>query len=222
MIDLSGATPFASGSNRHCYRHPEQPDRCLKIVRPENIEARYQRQPPLKKVLGKKRLDDNRQELDAHAQSALRRLLHQGQDELAWSHLPRFYGETRTTLGLANESELLLDTQGKPAETLERYLARKNFDSFARELVHEFTDWLRLTGVLTRNLLPHNLVIAARDGGSKLFLVDGLGAPPVPTLLAVNDRWRLHYIDRRIRRFYRRIEWETGSRDQPWELSQKL
>lgn len=49
MIDLSNQTPFASGSNRHCYRHPSYPDRCLKVIRPDNIEARYQRQPALKK-----------------------------------------------------------------------------------------------------------------------------------------------------------------------------
>ena len=66
MIDLGTCQPFASGYNRHCFRHPDDPSLCLKVLRPENIEARYQRQPWAKKLLGRRRIDDNAQELKAH------------------------------------------------------------------------------------------------------------------------------------------------------------
>ena len=33
VIELTGATPFASGDNRLCFRHPDFPDRCIKILR---------------------------------------------------------------------------------------------------------------------------------------------------------------------------------------------
>lgn len=222
MIDLSNSTPFASGSNRHCYRHPDHHDRCLKLVRQQNIEARYQRQPAAKKLLGKKRLDDNLQELTAHQQPAIQRLLHQGNEALVWTHLPRFLGQTITAQGTANESELMMGADGRPAETLEHYLQRVGFDDVADSLVQEFTTWLRQTGILTRNLLPHNLVLGVRDNRVRLVLVDGLGAPAIPNLLSVSPHWRLHYVNRRIRRFYKRIEWETNGRNEPWEQSQKL
>lgn len=222
MIDLSESTPFASGSNRHCYRHPDHPDRCLKLIRRENIEARYQRQPAAKKLLGKQRLDDNLQELTAHLQSAIQRPLRQGKEALVWAHLPRFFGQTVTAQGVANESELMMAVDGRPAETFEHYLQRVGFDELAESLVQEFTVWLRDTGILTRNLLPHNLVLGVRDNRTRLVLVDGLGAPAIPSLLSASAHWRLHYLDRRIRRFYKRIEWETSGRNQPWEQSQRL
>lgn len=222
MIDLSDQKPFASGSNRHCYQHPDIPGRCLKVIRPENIEARYQRQQPLKRLLGKSRLNDNKQELRAHQQNAIVSLIKQGQEGIVWSHLPRFYGETPTSLGAANESELLLDDHGNPAQTLEHYLQQYGFDAPIKAASERFCGWIEKTGILTRNLLPHNLVISQRSNQAELFLVDGLGAPSAQNKLSAIPAWRARYILRRIRRFYKRIEWELGDRKQTWEASQRL
>ncbi|MDK8466019.1 YrbL family protein [Marinobacter sp. SS13-12] len=222
MIDLSGLEPFASGYNRHCYQHPDDPTLCLKVLRPENIEARYQRQAWPKKVLGKARIDDNRQELRAHQQQAIRKLLAEDQSSLVWTHLPRFHGNAATSLGPANVSEFISGSDGLPAETLEHYLQRLGFDQPMQGAVDRFCQWLIETGILTRNLLPHNLVIAIRNGQPELFLVDGLGAPAIPDRLAAIPAWRKRYITRRIRRFYLRIDWESGAKNQSWEVSQKL
>lgn len=222
MIDLSSIEPFASGYNRHCYRHPGDPALCLKVLRPENIEARFQRQVWPKKLLGRTRIDDNRQELRAHRQQAIRRLVAGGRSELIWAHLPQFHGAVRTSLGLANMSELLAGSDGVPCETLEHYLNVHGFDQPTRDAANRFCNWLLDTGILTRNLLPHNLVIADRNGQPELFLVDGLGAPTIPDKLATFPAWRQRYIGRRIRRFYLRIGWETGDRSASWEDSQKL
>ncbi len=222
MIDLSDQTPFASGYNRHCYLHPDTPGRCLKVIRPENIEARYQRQMPLKKLLGKSRINDNTQEQRAHRQSAIVSLIKHGHESSVWKHLPRFYGETLTSLGAANESELLLDDHGNPAETLENYLKQHGFDAPIKAASERFCAWLEATGILTRNLLPHNLVIAQRNNQPELFLVDGLGAPDAQNQLAAIPAWRKRYITRRINRFYKRIAWELSDRKQTWEASQQL
>lgn len=222
MIDLSGLEPFASGYNRQCYRHPHDPALCLKVLRPENIEARFQRQGWAKKVLGRARIDDNLQELRAHQQPAIRKLLAAGQNGAIWKHLPHFHGNAETSLGTANVSEIITGSDGEPAETLEAYLKRQGFDHPVQEAVERFCNWLTETGILTRNLLPHNLVISERKGQPELFLVDGLGAPSIPNKLAVFPAWRRRYISRRVRRFYLRIEWETGGGDESWEASQKL
>ncbi len=218
MIDLSDQQPFASGSNRHCFRHPDDPTLCLKVVRPENIEARYRRQHRLKRLLGKARLDDNQQELRAHRQRALIGL----PEQTAWAHLPRFFGQTDTTLGTANVSEFLAAPDGHPAETLEHYLQRCGLDPAIQAAIDRFCAWLRSTGILTRNLLPHNLVIAERNGQPELFLVDGLGAPTIPDALARLPAWRRRYVDRRIRRLHKRVAWELGDRKVRWEEFQRL
>ncbi|MEX0605673.1 MAG: YrbL family protein [Marinobacter sp.] len=222
MIDLTHSVPFASGSNRHCFQHPDDPQHCLKIVRPENIEARFQRQTWLKKTLGKERLNDNRQEQIAHQQSVIRHLLETRQETLIWAHLPKFYGTRNTTLGPANESQLILDSSGEPAITLETHLQHYGFGAPTRAAVTRFCEWLSTTGILTRNLLPHNLVVSDHQEELTLFLVDGLGAPLIPESLAILPAWRARYIARRIQRFYLRIEWELGDRRNSWEVSQKL
>ncbi|MEP1216534.1 MAG: YrbL family protein [Marinobacter sp.] len=222
MINLSGLEPFASGDNRYCYRHPDRSELCLKVLRPENIEARFQRQAWPKKVLGRARINDNHQELIAHQQPAITRLLAADQSSLVWAHLPRFHGTADTSLGIANVSEIITGSDGEPAETLEGYLKRRGFDQPVQEAADRFCNWLAETGILTRNLLPHNLVIADRKGQPELFLVDGLGAPSIPDKLAAFPAWRRRYISRRIRRFYLRIQWETGARNESWEASQKL
>ncbi|MBK1874740.1 hypothetical protein FE848_16060 [Marinobacter sp. 1-3A] len=222
MIDLSHQTPFASGYNRHCYLHPSTPGRCLKVIRPENIEARYQRQTPLKKLLGKSRINDNKQEQRAHRQTAIVSLLKKGRENEVWCHLPRFYGEVSTSLGLANESELLVVDNGEPAQTLESYLQQYGFDESIKAASARFCEWLEKTGILTRSLLPHNLVVARRDTQLELFLVDGLGAPDAQNQLAAIPAWRKRYISRRISRFYKRIAWELSDKMQSWEMSQNL
>lgn len=222
MIDLSGCEPFASGYNRHCYRHPRDPALCLKVLRPENIEARFQRQPLPKKALGKSRIDDNLQEQKAYRQRAIQALIAEGRSSRLWEHLPRFHGRVQTSLGPANVSDLISGSNGTPADTLEHYLQHRGFDRPIRDAAERFCNWLLETGILTRNLLPHNLVIADRGGQPELFLVDGLGAPAIPDKLAAIPAWRRRYISRRVSRFYLRIDWETGNRIKTWEASQKL
>jgi len=222
VIDLSNQKPFASGYNRDCYRHPNLPNRCLKIIRPENIQVRYQKQVTAKKLLGKSRLNDNKQEQAAHRQSAILALISKGQENTVWSHLPKFHGKTATSHGPANDSELILDPSGAPGQTLEHYLRQNGFDAPIKAASARFCKWLESTNILTRNLLPHNLVIGQRNNQPELFLVDGLGAPSVQNLLSAVPAWRARYITRRISRFYKRITWELSDRQQSWDVSQRL
>lgn len=217
MIDLSQLKPFAAGYNRSCYIHPEDPGRCIKVLRPENIELRFGRQAWYKKILGKSRINDNLQEQAAYAQSAITR----GGSEI-WCHLPRFYGTEATTLGPANISELITNPDGTPGITLETHLKRQGLDAPIKAAIDQFCQWLRDTGLLTRNLLPHNLVVVTRGDRLVLYLVDGLGAPAMQGSMANIPAYRSRYIDRRIQRFWRRVEWETGGRQGTWESVERL
>lgn len=220
-LDLDRLEPFAQGYNRYCYEHPSDPDRCLKVIRPENIQARYRRQSRLKQCLGAARLNDNHQELTAHRQPAIQALIHAGQDELLWGHIPRFYGTRETSMGMANESELIRCADGHVAPTLEALTREAGLTPELETAIEDFVNWLRNTGILTRNLLPHNLVVSDRSGRPDLFLVDGLGAPVIPQALARLPGWSSHYIERKINRFRVRLAWEQNPEGFSWEDFQR-
>ncbi|MDC0663098.1 YrbL family protein [Marinobacter sp. SS21] len=219
MIDLSQAEPFASGANRLCFRHPEQPGQCLKVLKPGILNQRYQHQPRLKRLLGRQRLDDNRQEQQGYEQPAIAGRIAGPDEALLWRHLPRLYGTVQTTLGPANLSDLITDSNGEPGRTLEFYLRQGLTDELS-QAIEQFCQWLLDTEIQSRNLLPHNLVLSNRSGRPELFLVDGLGAPMVQRLLARHPTLRQRAIQRKIRRFHRRIQWELGGRREPWESVQ--
>jgi len=222
MLDLSDQQPFAQGSNRKCFRHPLDSTRCLKVIRPENITARFERQSPVKRLLGKERLNDNAQELRAHQQRALQQLLKQGNEALVWAHLPRFYGSTPTSLGMANESELIRCADGSVAPTLEHLIKTQGLTPDLHRGIDEFLAWLSQTRILTRNLLPHNLVVSDQFDHPRLFLIDGLGAPTIPQALDSVPGWSSRYIKRKIERFQKRLAWEQSHEGLSWEDFQHL
>lgn len=220
-LNLDNEIPFAQGYNRYCFRHPDHPGRCLKVIRPENIQARYRRQSPIKRLLGTARLNDNTQELKAHRQPAIRRLIRDGNEKSLWAHLPRFYGSVETSRGPANESELIRCADGSVAPSLESIIVKGEPAQDLHEAIGRFESWLAETRILTRNLLPHNLVVTDRSGQPELFLVDGLGAPTIPQALATVPGWSERYIARKIMRFHRRLAWEQDNRGLSWEDFQR-
>lgn len=217
ITNLTDHEPFAQGYNRSCFIDPDNPDRCLKVIRPENIQARYKRQSPVKRLLGTARLNDNTQELKAHRQPAIRQLMQSNNETVVWSHLPRFYGSAETSLGPANESELIRCANGTIAPTLESMIQSGGINPELEKAIQRFEGWLAGTRILTRNLLPHNLVVTDRSGQPELFLVDGLGAPTIPQALARVPGWSDRYIIRKIERFHKRLAWEQNGQGLSWE-----
>ena len=51
MIILSDASPFAEGGNRKCFVHPDNPNRCLKVVHPGLLEKIKKNKPWYKSCL---------------------------------------------------------------------------------------------------------------------------------------------------------------------------
>lgn len=222
ITNLDSLSPFAKGGNRLCFQHPKNPHLCLKVIRPKNIQVRYRKQSPVKRLLGTARLNDNAQELKAHRQPAIRDLTRAGKESSLWSHLPRFYGSVETSLGQANESELIRCADGSVAPTLESLIRKRELTTQLQAAIHRFEAWLADTRILTRNLLPHNLVVTDRSGQPELFLVDGLGAPTIPQALAKIPGWSDRYISRKLVRFQSRLAWEHDNQGFSWEDFQRL
>src|SRR5690554_7067920 len=53
MIDLTDQIPFGTGANRNCFQHPGDRGLCLKVLQTGAIQARYDEQPLVKRLLGR-------------------------------------------------------------------------------------------------------------------------------------------------------------------------
>ena len=106
---------------------------------------------------------------------------------------------------------------GQPGPTLERVLRERGLTRPVQAALDELGLWLRDTGILTRNLLPHNLVAVERNTGMKLVIIDGLGAPLAARMMSLSPALRRRYIDRRIQRMWLRANWEASGRIGRWE-----
>tara|TARA_B100001250_G_scaffold62564_1_gene48949 strand:+ start:74 stop:709 length:636 start_codon:yes stop_codon:yes gene_type:complete len=211
MIDLNGVTPFAEGGNRKCFIHPDKPDRCLKVVHPGLLENVIKNKPWYKRLRSVKSFDDNLRERNAYKQKALR-----DNDSETWKHLAKWYGMVETTIGAASETELI--TNGNSvAETLEDYLFANGLTGEITLSLKQFQVWLRKNLVLTKNLIPHNLVLKKVGNEMIIKIVDGLGSQAFIPLPNYSTFFAKRYVERRIELMMSRIKWDLSGRKGDWK-----
>jgi len=211
MIDLSNATPFAEGGNRKCFVHPNNKDRCLKVIHPGIVEKIKKSKPWYKKLRSSDSFDDNLREQAAYNQKALR---NKNQD--VWIHLAKWYGMTETSIGMASETELIKNGE-EIAETLESYLFREGLTDEIHEAIEDFHTWLRKHLVFTKNLIPHNLVLYEKDNKIIIKIIDGLGSQAFIPLPNYSNFFAKRYIERRIELMWKRIHWDLSGRKGNWK-----
>ena len=73
MIELNGITPFAEGGNRICFVHPNNPDRCLKVIHKGLLTKIKKNKTWYKKFRSLESFDDNLRERDGYNQKALKK-----------------------------------------------------------------------------------------------------------------------------------------------------
>ena len=211
MIDLSNITPFAEGGNRKCFVHPNNEDRCLKVVHPGLAEKIKKSKPWYKKLRSSDSFDDNLREQAAYNQKALK---NKNQD--VWIHLAKWYGMTETSIGMASETELVKNGE-EIAETLENYLFREGLTSEINEAIENFHTWLRKHLIFTKNLIPHNLVLYEKDNKIIIKIIDGLGSQAFIPLPNYSNFFARRYIERRIELMWSRIHWDLSGRKGNWK-----
>ena len=211
MIDLSGSTPFAEGGNRKCFIHPAQSDRCLKVIHPGLLEKIIKNKPWYKKLRSKDSFDDNLREQEAYKQKALT-----ANNPEVWKHLAKWYGMVETSLGMASETELIKNNE-KVAETLESYLFANGLTDEIKLAINQFHKWLRENLILTKNLIPHNLVIKKENGEIIIKIIDGLGSQAFIPLPNHSNFFAKRYVERRIELMWSRINWDLSGRKGNWK-----
>ena len=211
MIDLSNATPFAEGGNRKCFVHPNNKDRCLKVIHPGIVEKIKKSKPWYKKLRSSDSFDDNLREQAAYNQKALRK-----KDQDLWIHLAKWYGMIETNIGMASETELVRNGE-EIAETLESYLFREGLTNEINMAIENFHLWLRKHLIFTKNLIPHNLVLYKKDSQMIIKIVDGLGSQAFLPLPNYSNFFAKRYIERRIELMWSRIHWDLSGRKGNWK-----
>ena len=211
MIDLSGSTPFAEGGNRKCFIHPAQSDRCLKVIHPGLLEKIIKNKPWYKKLRSKDSFDDNLREQEAYKQKAIT-----ANNPEVWKHLAKWYGMVETSLGMASETELIKNNE-KVAETLESYLFANGLTDEIKLAINQFHKWLRENLILTKNLIPHNLVIKKENGEIIIKIIDGLGSQAFIPLPNHSTFFAKRYVERRIELMWSRINWDLSGRKGNWK-----
>ena len=212
MINLDGLQPFAEGGNRQCFIHPNNSYRCLKVSLEEQSKKVKQNAPWYKKLRSEKSFDDNLREQKAYGQRALRK-----DNSDKWKHLAKWYGMVETSIGPASETELIRDNQNNIASTLEAYLFSYGMTDEIKIALDEFESWLRSSLVLTKNIIPHNVVLGYESEKIVLKIIDGLGSKSYLPLTQVSDVFAKRYVERRIELMRSRINWDLTGRQGDWK-----
>lgn len=215
-IKLRGLEPFSKGGNRFCYVSPLDPSICLKVDQPHRSpNLRRERKSFLARLRPIRYFDENAQEAIALAE--LHKLVAGGKHP----HLPRTFGLVETDLGWAHATDLVRDEDGRISQTLEMHLNSQGLSEEAVRAIREFKKaWLR-TAPVTRELLPHNLLLRRGERESRLILIDGFGRKSLADRLprALRERKasaRLQSMNLRIEKF---LALKENKRELPRRLS---
>lgn len=208
MIVLSNQTPFAGGGNRLCFVHPDEPDRCVKVLRPhQQGHLVRQRHRIPRNLRSAKHYDDNERERRGYD------YVNSIRDEAVWLHIPRYYGRVQTDIGYGSVTQLMRDFDGAISKTLRQRLyvvGRKTQpDDAYLNSINELLEFIRRTSFLSRYLTPQNILsVRLSENRERLYLIEGFGpAQWIPIVRYISILKKLK-IDRIISRFEQRLKEE--------------
>lgn len=206
MTDDSGTywpPTLCSGGKPALFCSPRNPKRCVKIRRPDFTLSDLRRRKGFPKNL--KRLssfDDNREEAEV-----IEKLQRRHGPEL-FQHVSHCYGFEETDSGRGLVTELMRDNKGSIASTLKKYLWDQGLTPDCRRAVDQLCSFWEAEGVMSRDLLLHNLVVQRRLDGSveRFVVIDGLGSSSLMPDYLMPARSRRAKARRKTRNLYQRIE----------------
>jgi len=189
-LQLRQSRPLFVGGTRYCFQHPEHRDRCVKVLRPDRTgAARKIIRRDYKRWLPARFLDDQRKEIAAY-----RALLPQASEQL-WRFVPRYHGTVDTDMGIGIVTQLMRNADGSWPQNLEALLPR-GLDRELEAGIEEFVDGVSQLRILTRDLLPHNIIAVRESRGYRVMVVDGIGNAELIPL----SSWSGFFADRKTAR----------------------
>ena len=179
ILKLNSSTLIGKGLRRECYFHPEDENRCIKII-----------------VAG-----DHKETLREQSYYRLLR-----KRNISWSMLAKFYGNVETNRGEGAVFELIRDYHGDVSKTLEHYLSApdetdfnyKNLSKLLALLKHYLMKWK----IVTMAIKPQNIVykkINKTEG--TLIIIDNIGNSDFIPICNYVDNLAIRKIRRKWQRF---------------------
>ncbi len=189
MLTLESSSLIGRGLRRECYFHPEDENKCIKVV-----------------VAG-----DHKE--TAREQSYYRLL---EKRNISWKMLARFYGNIETNRGEGAVFELIRDHNEEVSKTLEHYFSANNetdlnYQDLSRALPL-LKQYLLKWKIVTMSLKPQNIVYQKiNPTQGKLVVIDNIGNSDFIPICNYLDS----FATRKIRRKWQRFE-ESLSKDYTW------
>jgi PhoP regulatory network protein YrbL. len=137
MLHLSEQTPLGTGRHRKCYAHPDDAQRCIKIV--YNNDQGGEKE--IKRELG----------YYAHLNRHLK----------DWSGIPRYHGTVETDCGTGYVYDIISDFDGKPSITLKQFAAECRYEEdgvVLRQMLKTLKKYLNDNHIVTMTLKPANIL----------------------------------------------------------------
>lgn len=186
MFPLSTASEIAHGNDRAVYRHPDHPERCIKVPRfPERGSHQNEREKTYFEMLKRRGLDD-------------------------WRYVPEYFGTVATDRGEGLVFALITDADGRVSSTMRDYRQSGDtswFDTQAfRDELQRLYCYLHDNWVVPSDINDRNIVCQRRaDGSVRLWLIDGISNPDFMPLANVWPWFARQKVDRRMKRFFTKL-----------------
>src|SRR6056297_233519 len=196
-ILLNGEEPLFIGGTRQVFQHPGYADRCIKVLRSDRTgAARRAQKRGWKQLLPVSAFDDQIKEIRAY-----RQLVASTPDLTpVWQHVPEFFGTVTTDCGLGIVTRLYRNHDGSWPRNLEQRLPSGLTPALC-DGIKTFAAVMERHRVLTRDLLPHNMIaVAQADDRIQVLVVDGIGSADFIPLAARSQRVARAKVRRKLKR----------------------
>jgi len=200
ILQLRGKKPLFVGGTRYCYIHPQYPDRLVKVLQPHRTgAARKKFIRSWKRILPASSFDDQRKEIIAY------NALQKRADPRVWEHIPEYFGAVETDMGVGIVTRLWRNADNSLPQNLQQELPAGLGDHLASG-IENFVQWVLSERVLTRDLLPHNIIaVREQDQSFRLLVVDGIGNSELIPISSWFDFFARRKVARKVRRFRYRV-----------------
>lgn len=198
MLKLKHSRPLFVGGTRYCFQHPTHRNRCVKVLRPDRTgAARKVLRRDFKRFLPERYLDDQLKEIKAY-----RELLTRASEPL-WRHVPRYHGTENTDMGIGIVTQLMRNADGSWPKNLQQLLPL-GMTPELEEGIESFIAAVAELRILSRDLLPHNIIAVEEESGYRVMLVDGIGNAELIPVSTWSSFFARRKTARKIRRFRQR------------------
>jgi len=199
------------GGTRRVFQHPECADRCIKVLRSDRTgTARRAKKRGWKQLLPASAFDDQVKEIRAYEQ-----LLASTPDPTpVWQHVPEYFGTVMTDCGIGIVTRLYRNHDGSWPRNLEQCLPL-GLTPMLSDALKTFAAVMERHCVLTRDLLPHNMIaVESAPDSMQVLVVDGIGSADFIPIAAYSQRAARAKVRRKLKRLEDRVRMLLPLRDQ--------